>query len=62
MKCPRCRKTNIKKGRAMDGRRAYLCSDCNNIWTAGMQGRAKKYSSQRIGFQFAESRKKGGAA
>jgi transposase-like protein len=52
--CPRCRHPGIDKGRAPDGRRAYRCQKCNNLWTEGMQGREKNWSEQRQGFQFKE--------
>ena len=51
-KCPECRSKDIEKGRAFDGRRAYRCGQCLKIWTNGMQGREKKYSQQRSGYQF----------
>jgi len=44
-----------EKGRAMDGRRAYRCPVCVSVWTEGMQGRVKRYSSQRPGYQFADT-------
>lgn len=50
-KCAVCGSSNIDKGRAFDGRRAYRCQ-CGNVWTEGMQGRARAYSRQRMGFQF----------
>lgn len=55
-RCPACRGTNFEKGRAFDGRRAYLCNSCYKIWTEGMQGRTKKYSIQRNGYQFKNKR------
>lgn len=51
--CDGCRSSDIEKGRAFDGRRAYRCRNCQNIWTNGMQGRKKKYSKQRQSYQFA---------
>lgn len=55
MKCPRCFSSNISKGRAMDGRRAYRCKACGNIWTDGLRGKVKQYSSQRPGYQFSDT-------
>lgn len=55
-KCRKCFCTNIDKGRAFDGRRAYRCNSCNYIWTEGMQGRQHKYSKQMINFQFKNER------
>lgn len=55
MKCDNCQHTGIDKGRALDGRRAYRCQRCRNVWTSGMQGRTKRYSPQRGGFQFADT-------
>lgn len=54
--CPVCHRDKPDKGRAFDGRRAYRCRGCGNVWTFGMQGREKKYSPQRESFQFADSR------
>ena len=56
IKCSHCNSTYTDRGRAFDGRRAYRCKVCGNVWTMGMQGRAKKYSPQRQGFQFADSK------
>ena len=55
--CSKCN-SGVKpyKGRAFDGRRAYMCPNCGNVWTYGMQGRAKKYSLQRQGNQFTFSK------
>ena len=39
----------------MDGRRAYRCTCCGNIWTEGLQGRQRKYSEQRPGYQFKDT-------
>ena len=50
--CPNCRHTDISKGRAWDGRRAYRCNSCKHLWTDGMQGRKKKYNNQQYGYQF----------
>lgn len=50
--CPNCRHPDYDKGRAYDGRRAYRCKKCGSIWTEGMQGRKKKYSEQRLSYQF----------
>lgn len=55
-RCAVCQTPKPDKGRAMDGRRAYRCTSCGNVWTEGMQGRKKKYSKQRDGNQFADSR------
>lgn len=55
-RCAVCQTPKPDKGRAMDGRRAYRCKSCGNVWTEGMQGREKKYSTQRDGYQFADSR------
>lgn len=54
--CPACRSNIFEKGRAFDGRRAYLCNTCSRIWTEGMQGREKKYSIQRESYQFKNKR------
>lgn len=54
--CPACKHDNIRKGRTADGRRAYKCGSCENIWTEGMQGRTPHYHHQRGGFQFAHSK------
>lgn len=54
--CAVCKTPKPDKGRAMDGRRAYRCKNCGNVWTEGMQGREKKYSEQRDSYQFADSR------
>jgi hypothetical protein len=49
----KCGNTNhIDKGRACDGRRAYRCPICENIWTMGTFGRNPSYSVQRPSFQF----------
>ena len=56
--CANCRHTGVDKGRAMDGRRAYRCQRCGNVWTEGLQGRERKYSPQRDGYQFADTRKR----
>ena len=53
--CKNCHFSNIEKGRAFDGRRAYRCRQCKLIWTEGLQGRIKKFSKQRIGYQFADT-------
>jgi len=53
-----CLHTGIDKGRAFDGRRAYRCQKCGNVWTDGIQGREKKYSPQRMSYQFADSKGK----
>lgn len=55
--CPVCKTPKPDKGRAFDGRRAYRCiSSCKNIWTEGMQNRIKKYSKQRVGYQFKDKK------
>ena len=57
MKCNNCNQNgNVSKGRAFDGRRAYRCNNCGNVWTNGMQNRVKQYSSQRESYQFADSK------
>lgn len=56
LKCDNCQTKKPLKGRAFDGRRAYKCTSCNNIWTNGMQNKDKIYSSQRDGFQFPDSK------
>ena len=53
--CPQCRTTCPEKGRALDGRRAYRCRSCRRTWTDGLQGRARHYSEQRQGYQFADT-------
>ena len=53
--CPSCKHTGIDKGRAMDGRRAYRCQRCGNVWTEGLQGKTKIFVEQRVGFQFADT-------
>lgn len=55
-KCPNCKMPKPIKGRAFDGRRAYKCINCNNVWTEGMQRREKRYSNQRYGYQFSNSK------
>lgn len=50
--CPKCKQEHPDKGRAMDGRRAYRCRGCGTVWTNGMQGRKKRYSTQRQHNQF----------
>ena len=55
-RCASCQTDNPDKGRAWDGRRAYRCKCCGKVWTEGMQGREKKYSKQRHGYQFADSK------
>ena len=55
-RCASCQTTNPDKGRAWDGRRAYRCKCCGKVWTEGMQGREKKYSEQRHGYQFSDSK------
>lgn len=54
--CPSCFCDKLDKGRAFDGRRAYRCKKCNHVWTEGMQGREQKFHSQRLSFQFADSK------
>lgn len=53
--CPECRCPTSDKGRAFDGRRAYRCVRCGNIWSNGLQGRLRRYSVQREGYQFADT-------
>jgi len=55
-RCSSCLTPNPDKGRAFDGRRAYRCKCCSNVWSEGMQGRKKTFSIQRYGFQFADSK------
>lgn len=57
LKCLICYNSDIEKGRAMDGRRAYRCNQCKAIWTAGRQKRKLRYSNQRQGFQFRDEKK-----
>ena len=59
IKCHNCNNPKPKKGRALDGRRAYLCIVCGRIWTEGLQGRKPKYSKQRESYQFTDSKGKG---
>lgn len=54
--CKACGHSGIERGRATDGRRAYRCQRCGNIWTEGLQGRRPRWSPQRIGAQFANYR------
>lgn len=51
-----CGSIYFDKGRAFDGRRAYRCKGCGKIHTCGMQGRTQKYSNQRFGYQFHDSK------
>ena len=60
--CAICKQGNPDKGRAFDGRRAYRCKQCGNVWTEGLQGRKRKYSEQRHGYQFADSKGEGHCA
>ena len=59
MKCENCKHPQPDKGRAFDGRRVYRCSKCGRIWTNGMQGRERRFSQQREGNQFADSKGRG---
>jgi transposase-like protein len=54
-KCSVCQGTDLDKGRAADGRRAYRCQRCGATWTDGLQGRKPRYSHQRQGDQFANT-------
>ena len=45
----------LEKGRGLDGRRAYRCRVCGSTWTNGLQGRTRRYSPQRTGYQFADT-------
>lgn len=36
-RCPICKHPGYDKGRAFDGRRAYRCHNCGNVWTEGLQ-------------------------
>lgn len=56
IECPICRQGKPDKGRAFDGRRAYRCKSCGFIWTEGLQGRKRRYSKQRPGYQFYNQR------
>ena len=58
MYCHKCSSSDLDKGRAFDGRRAYRCKQCGNVWTNGLQGRKRQYSQQREGYQFADSKGK----
>lgn len=53
--CDACQHKGIDRGRALDGRRAYRCQRCGNIWTNGRNGRTPRYSAQRPGYQFADT-------
>lgn len=53
--CDNCKHPTPDKGRAFDGRRAYRCPRCGNIWTWGLQGREPRYSPQRHGYQFSNT-------
>lgn len=53
-----CGCNDYDKGRAVDGRRAYRCKKCGGVHTNGMQGREKRYNSQRISYQFKDSKGK----
>lgn len=54
--CKNCnQKSNIDKGRAVDGKRAYKCNGCGHIWTNG-KGRKEIYSIQRMSYQFKDSK------
>ena len=53
--CGTCHKRATDKGRAWDGRRAYRCRLCGQTWTFGLQGRRRRFSPQRIGYQFADT-------
>lgn len=55
MTCPSCGCKHFDKGRAFDGRRCYRCKQCGHKHSAGLQGRERKYSLQRHGFQFADT-------
>lgn len=58
MKCFKCFHTEIEKGRALDGRRAYGCTKCGYLWTNGLQDREQTFSPQRVGYQFRNSKGK----
>jgi hypothetical protein len=47
-----CGCNKFDKGRAFDGRRVYRCKQCGATHTAGLQGRKRKYSKQRLTDQF----------
>ena len=52
LKCAACGHHGLELGRAMDGRRAYRCRACGDIWTDGTHGRKPRYSDQRLSDQF----------
>ena len=54
--CRQCGCNKFDKGRSFDGRRAYRCKQCRNIHTCGLQGRKQRFSKQRLGYQFADSK------
>ena len=62
MECSICKHPEPDKGRAFDGRRAYRCPKCGNTWTCGLQGRKQRFSKQREGYQFADSKGHGHVA
>ena len=51
-RCDDCKSLDIDKGRGLDGRRCYRCNNCGHTYSKGLQGRKRKYSPQRTGFQF----------
>jgi len=55
-KCSTCNTPNPDKGRAFDGRRVYRCKSCFSVWSEGLQNRTQRYSQQRFGNQFADSK------
>ena len=57
--CPVCQHQGLDYGRAFDGRRAYRCQACGNVWTDGLQGRTRRYHPQRESYQFANSKGQG---
>lgn len=59
MKCDNCNHQKPDRGQACDGRRAYRCPQCGRTWTNGMQGRMQRFSRQREGNQFADSKGRG---
>lgn len=54
LRCGVCGNRGVDKGRAADGRRAYRCQRCGEVWTCGTQGREERRSEQRAGYQFCD--------
>lgn len=55
VRCCKVKVHQLDKGRAFDGRRAYRCPVCGSKWTEGTQGRKRRYSKQRPGYQFKDT-------